>query len=137
MFYSRKINQETQKVEVWECEWSNKGTGTAKKEYLRKVGDEDEIEFSHDDYGPEDAVCWAPGRTIGNIAVSTEDTFGMFEGTSGNDAILPCQLFLLGNSAMVQAGGTVKLTKSIGAQRQITQQQQNQAKYSAVIILQG
>lgn len=92
MFYSRKINNETSKVEVWECEWSNKGTGMARKEYLRKVGDEDEIEFTHDDYCSADAVCWAPGRTIGNIAVSSEEVLGMFEGISGNDAVLPCQI---------------------------------------------
>jgi hypothetical protein len=92
MFYSRKINRETNKVEVWECEWSNKGTGMAKKEYIGKVGDEDEIEFTHDDYCAADAVCWAPGRTIGNIAVSSEEAFGMFEGTSGDDAVLPCQI---------------------------------------------
>lgn len=35
MFYSRKINNETNKVEVWECEWSNKGAGMARKVYLR------------------------------------------------------------------------------------------------------
>jgi hypothetical protein len=96
MFYSRKINPETQKVEVWECEWSNKGTGMAKKEYLRKIGDEDEIQFSHEKYSAADAVCWAPGRTIGNIAVSSEEAFGMFESTSGDDAILPCQIIPAG-----------------------------------------
>lgn len=96
MFYSRIINRDTQKVEVWECEWSNKGTGMAKKEYLRKAGDEDDIDFSHDDYSAADAVCWAPGRTIGNIAVSSEEAFGMFEGTSGNDAVLPCQIIPAG-----------------------------------------
>jgi len=96
MFYCRRINEETRKVEVWECEWSNKGTSMAKKEYLRKVGDEDEIDFSHDDYCAADAVCWAPGRTIGNIAVSSEEAFGMFDGTSGNDAVLPCQIIPAG-----------------------------------------
>lgn len=96
MFYSRKINQETQKVEVWECEWSNKGTGMAKKEYIRKVGDEEEIEFTHDQYCAADAMCWAPGRTIGNIAVSSEEAFGMFEGNAGIDAILPCQIIPAG-----------------------------------------
>src|SRR5437879_9459978 len=69
MFYSRRINPDTQKVEVWECEWSNKGTGMAKKEFLRKAGDEEDMDFSSDAYGAADAVCWAPGRTIGNIAV--------------------------------------------------------------------
>ena len=96
MFYSRKINHDTKKVEVWECEWSNKGTGMAKKKYLQKVGDEEEIDFSHDPYCAADAVCWAPGRTIGNIAVSSEETFGMFDGNSGNDAILPCQIIPAG-----------------------------------------
>jgi hypothetical protein len=96
MFYSRRINKDTQKVEVWECEWSNKGTGIAKKEYIRKIGDEEDIDFSHDDYNAADAVCWAPGRTIGNIAVSSEEAFGMFEGVSGDDAILPCQIIPAG-----------------------------------------
>lgn len=96
MFYSRKINKDTQKVEVWECEWSNKGTGMAKKEYIRKAGDEEEIDFSHDDYNAADAVCWAPSRTIGNIAVSSEEAFGMFEGVSGDNAILPCQIIPAG-----------------------------------------
>lgn len=96
MFYSRRINSTTGKVEVWECEWSNKGTGMAKKEYLRKVGNEDEIEFKHDNYSVADAICWAPDRTIGNIAVSSEEAFGMFEGDSGNDAILPCQIIPCG-----------------------------------------
>lgn len=96
MFYSRRINNETQKVEVWECEWSNSGSASAKKEYLRKVGDEENIDFSHDDYCPADAVCWAPGRTIGNIAVSSEETFGSFEGKGGDDAILPCQIIPAG-----------------------------------------
>jgi hypothetical protein len=92
MFYSRKINQETQKVEVWECEWSNKGTSMAKKEFLRKVGDEEDMDYTHDDYSAADAICWAPGRTIGNIAVKSEEVFGMFDGKSGDDAILPCQI---------------------------------------------
>ncbi len=64
----------------------------ARKEFIQKVGDEEDIEFKHDDYCAADAVCWAPGRTIGNIAVSSEEAFGMFEGKSGDDAVLPCQI---------------------------------------------
>ena len=96
MFYSRRINPETQKVEVWECEWSNKGTGMAKKEFLRKVGDEEDLELSLESYSAADAVCWAPGRTIGNIAVSSEEAFGMFEEKAGSDAVLPCQIIPAG-----------------------------------------
>lgn len=57
----------------------------ARKEHIRKAGDEDELEFTHDDYSAADAVCWASNTTIGNIAVSSEETFGKFEGKSGND----------------------------------------------------
>jgi hypothetical protein len=46
MFYSRKLNRETGRVEVWECEWSNLDTGTARKEFIRKYGDEGDVEFA-------------------------------------------------------------------------------------------
>jgi len=96
MFYSRRLNADTQKVEVWECEWSNKADGTAKKEYLRRVGNEEEIEFAHDDYLATDAICWAPGRTIGNIAVQSAQILGAFPASSGDDAVLPCQIIPAG-----------------------------------------
>jgi hypothetical protein len=92
MFYSRKLNPESGKVEVWECEWSNPGTGTAKKNFLRKHSDEEEMDVPSDAYSVAAAVCWAPGRTIGNIAVSSEEVFGSFDGRAGNDAILPCHI---------------------------------------------
>lgn len=92
MFYSRKLNRETGRVEVWECEWSNPGTGMAKKEFIRKHGDEGDVVFEHDHYSAASAICWAPGRTIGNIAVSSEEVFGHFEGKAGTDAILPCHI---------------------------------------------
>lgn len=94
MFYSRKLNRETGLVEVWACEWSNLGTGMAKKEFLHKLGNEDDVgaDINHDEYSAASAICWAPGRTIGNIAVSSEEVFGHFEGKSGADAILPCHI---------------------------------------------
>ena len=92
MFYSRKLNPETGRVEVWECEWSSPGTGMAKKNFLRKHSDEEELEPPIEDYSVASAVCWAPGRTIGNIAVSSEEVFGSFEGRSGTDAVLPCHV---------------------------------------------
>lgn len=96
MFYSRKLNRETGQVEVWECEWSNPGTGMAKKEFIRKHADESDVEFEHEQYSAAAAVCWAPGRTIGNIAVSSEEVFGHFEGKSGNNALLPCHIIPCG-----------------------------------------
>ena len=92
MFYSRRINREAGLVEVWECEWSSPGEGMAKKIFVRKVCNEDDFELPSTSYSAAVAVCWAPGRTIGNIAVSSEESVGMFPGTYGNDAILPCQI---------------------------------------------
>lgn len=68
----------------------------AKKFFLRKVGVEEDIDLAPDVYTAADAVCWAPGRTIGNIAVSSEVVLGMFEKRSGNDAILPCEIIPAG-----------------------------------------
>ena len=96
MFYSRRLNADRQKVEVWECEWVNKDGGLPRKEYIRLLGKEEEIEFTHTPYSIEAAVCWAPGRTIGNIAVQSEEVFGAFPGASGEDAILPCQIIPAG-----------------------------------------
>ena len=98
MFYSRKLNRETGLVEVWECEWSNPGTGMARKEFLRKLGNEDELEpqAHREAYSAAAAICWAPGRTIGNIAVSSEEVFGHFEGKAGEDALLPCHVIPCG-----------------------------------------
>ena len=92
MFYSRKLNKETGRVEVWESEWSNLGTGMARKEFIRKYCEEGEAEYPHENYSVAAAICWAPGRTIGNIAVSSEEVFGHFQGTSGDNAILPCHI---------------------------------------------
>jgi hypothetical protein len=92
MFYTRKLNSETGTVEVWECEWSDPGTGMAKKNFIRKHSDEEDTEPAHEAYSAASAVCWAPGRTIGNIAVSSEEVFGSFEGKSGVNAILPCHI---------------------------------------------
>lgn len=64
----------------------------AKKEFIRKHCDEDEMEPLHEDYSVASAICWAPGRTIGNIAVSSEEVFGSFEGKAGTNAVLPCHI---------------------------------------------
>lgn len=92
MFYSRKLNPETGHVEVWECEWTDPGTGMAKKEYIRKHCDEGDLEVVPERYSAASAICWAPGRTIGNIAVSSEEVFGSFTSKAGDNAILPCHI---------------------------------------------
>lgn len=92
MFYSRRLNSETGVVEVWECDWDTPGTGTAKKIFLRKHCDEGQFEMPQEKYADAAAICWAPGRTIGNIAVNSEEVFGSFHGKSGTNAILPCHI---------------------------------------------
>ncbi len=67
-----------------------------RKEFIRKFCNEGGVEFSHEDYCAAEAVCWTPGRTIGNIAVSSEEVFGMFDGKIGDDAILPCHIIPCG-----------------------------------------
>lgn len=69
-----------------------------KKEYIRKIGNEEDLDPNESirSFSAASAVCWAPGRTIGNIAVSSEEVFGHFEGKSGNDAVLPCHIIPCG-----------------------------------------
>lgn len=92
MFYSRKLNGETGRVEIWECEWSDPGTGMAKERFIRRYAYEEDIEQPAESYSIASAVCWAPGRTIGNIAVSSEEVFGSFGGKAGTNAVLPCHV---------------------------------------------
>lgn len=92
MFYSRKLNPETGQVEVWECDWSDPGTGMAKKELIRKHCNEGQLEVVPERYSAASAICWAPGRTIGNIAVNSEEVFGSFTSKAGENAILPCHI---------------------------------------------
>lgn len=92
MFYSRRLNSETGIVEVWECDWDKPGSGMAKKLFIRKHCDEGQLETPHERYSAAAAICWAPGRTIGNIAVNSEEVFGSFHGKSGTNAILPCHI---------------------------------------------
>lgn len=96
MFYSRKLNPETGQVEVWECDWSDPGTGMAKKEFIRKHCDEGQLEIAPEKYSAAAAICWAPGRTIGNIAVNSEGVFGSFANKTGENAVLPCHIIPCG-----------------------------------------
>jgi len=83
-------------VEIWECEYSNKESGMARKEFLRKLGDEGDLDLPEENFEAAAAVCWAPGRTIGNIAVDSDEVLGQFADKSGSDAILPCQIIPCG-----------------------------------------
>lgn len=93
MFIARKINPSTNKVELWKCEWENKEGQPAKKIYIEKHSDENSVIASENEAIRESpAICWSYGRTIGNIAVYTQNILGSFTHKSGNDALLPCDI---------------------------------------------
>jgi hypothetical protein len=97
VFQVRKINPATDEVEIWECRWTNPAHGKPQKEFIRKVGVEQASgQSSAEDYSTAEAICWAPGRTIGNIAVNSKELLGHFEGKSGTNATLPCQIIPCG-----------------------------------------
>ncbi|MBB2759942.1 UNVERIFIED_ORG: hypothetical protein GGR68_004145 [Xanthomonas campestris] len=64
----------------------------AKKEFIRKYCDEGQKESFAEKHSAASAICWAPGRTIGNIAVNSEGVFGSFSSRAGDNAILPCHI---------------------------------------------
>ncbi len=91
MFIERKINQTTNTIELWRCEWENRDRKTAKKVFLSKIGEEQpELPKPGTPMAEEPAICWSYGRTIGNIAVFSPAILGQFPAKEGIDAQLPC-----------------------------------------------
>ena len=98
MHIERKINQKTGDVELWECEWENIPNVPAKKVFVKAIGVEQPIAPNgNSGWSEAKAICWANGRTLGNIAVFNEALLGSFLGRHGNDAILPCDIVNAGN----------------------------------------
>ena len=92
MFIERKLNPATLTVELWRCEWENVPGKEAKKIFIEKVSDEHPAqELTAEDLQQMPAICWAYGRTLGNIAVFSQSILGSFPKKSGSDAILPCE----------------------------------------------
>lgn len=97
MFIERRINPATGSVELWRCEWEYPDAGAAKKQFISKICDEQPPSRDADGaLAEETAICWAYGRTLGNIAVTTAELIGRFPGTAGNDATLPCDFVSAG-----------------------------------------
>lgn len=97
MFVERRINPSTGAIELWWCEWEKNTMAGAKKIYVNKIADEAHaLGVQLDSVTEESAICWAYGRTLGNIAVFSPMLLGSFPGKSGNDAILPCDFVTAG-----------------------------------------
>jgi hypothetical protein len=91
MFIERRINNATQAVELWKCEWENLSGQPAKKLYIEKVCDEQPVKPNVEEaMSQASAICWSYGRTLGNIAVFSQSVLGKFPAKSGTNAILPC-----------------------------------------------
>lgn len=91
MFVERKINSATGRVELWWVDWETGSRNAAKKILLEKIGDEQPINPDADGTPQEEAaICWAYGRTLGNIAVMSPTLLGNFPGKQGDNATLPC-----------------------------------------------
>lgn len=91
MFIERRIGQGTQAVELWRCEWENLAGRPARKVYLEKIGEEQPlIQEAQSSASEAPAICWSYGRTLGNIAVFSQNLLGQFPGAVGDDAELPC-----------------------------------------------
>ena len=91
MFIERRINPSTGIVELWRAQWENAEGSQARKVFVDKVCDEQPAGRDADGaMSTAAAICWAYGRTLGNIAVVSPELLGHFPGGSGNDALLPC-----------------------------------------------
>jgi hypothetical protein len=91
MFIERRVNKSTNTVELWKCEWENPKGTSAKKRYVSKIGEEQPIKPEGENaWNQANAICWASGRTLGNIAVFSESILGSFSAQVGADALLPC-----------------------------------------------
>jgi len=91
MFVERKISPTTGAVELWSAQWEHHAGTAAKKVLLSKIGDEQSADPEADGTPQEKAaICWAYGRTLGNIAVLSPTLLGNFPSRQGNNATLPC-----------------------------------------------
>lgn len=91
MFIERRINPSTGVVELWRAQWENVQGSPARKIHIDKICDEQPAGRDADAaMSTEVAICWAYGRTLGNIAVVSPELLGHFPSRAGSDALLPC-----------------------------------------------
>lgn len=97
MFVERKLNPSTGAIELWWCDWEKGAMAGAKKLYINKIADEAVAHgVEMDSVTEAPAICWAYGRTLGNIAVFSPTIVGNFPSKHGNDAALPCDFVTAG-----------------------------------------
>ena len=91
MFIERKINPSSGIIELWEYEWEYHKNASPKKVPIKKIEEEQRLTpEGKNAWSKASAICWASGRTLGNIAVFSQSILGRFSAEAGNDALLPC-----------------------------------------------
>lgn len=84
------------RIEMWTYEWDNSQT-PARKSNRTFVGYEQPVHTARAQASVvREAICWSYGRTLGNIAVSSEQLLGTFPDREGDDAILQCDIVAAG-----------------------------------------
>lgn len=93
MFVERKVNPNSGGVELWWAQRNARDRTPAEIVLISKIADEQPIDPEVTAVPQEKAaICWAYGRTLGNIAVSSPTLLGNFPDKQGDDATLPCDL---------------------------------------------
>jgi hypothetical protein len=87
MFIERRINGG--RIERWECDWTYPNGAAAHKTMIRLIGVEQPLApNAAAGHATAEAICWAYGRTLGDIAVFTQEVLGSFLNQEGSDASL-------------------------------------------------
>lgn len=87
MVIERKLNPISGSVELW---WANEGPGK-ERTLVSKIGDEHPLVMDTESATRErGAVCWAHGRTLGNIEVRSPDILQHFTQKRAESVVLPC-----------------------------------------------
>lgn len=93
MFIERKIDSGSGVVELW---WAESGPGR-ERTLVSKIAEEQPLEIAADGGMIErGAVCWAHGRTLGNIEVRSPEILRHFTEKRATDVILPCDFVYAG-----------------------------------------
>jgi len=91
MFIERKVRPGSGHVELW---WATEGPGR-ERTLVSKIADEQPLET---DGGTRErgAVCWAHGRTLGNIEVRSTALLRQFTDRRAENVVLPCDFVYAG-----------------------------------------
>lgn len=93
MIIERKVSPASGRVELW---WATNGAGRART-LISKIADEQPLAMETEAGSRErGAICWAHGRTLGNIEVRSPEILSHFTERHGEGVMLPCDFVYAG-----------------------------------------